>query len=321
MRSSGTKRIIGVDMASQAKNTAAVWFENTGGGLKLGYTPGGVDNNRIREWLKEGASVLGIDAPFGWPKAFVDHVSWWQARSGDRPSLPSADGDRELLLYRVTDRFARRHGLGDARGPWPQGLSVTTNWISFTTMRLVELLSECAGPLELDRSGQQGPVLEVYPAAAFAQWQKYDGSYKPHGKSGPAKEKAIDRRKFLAEWLEKQFPAAIALPEGFAEVLGSNDHVLDAAVSALCTWAALVGCSYVPTDSRVCLGAACKHEVPADEWVNGFWNREKQLRGSMTSPDLSALASSEGWIQLPACRPADFLAQDPWPEVRRRTKP
>lgn len=49
MRSSGTNRIIGVDMASQAKNTAAVWFAKTGSGIELGYMPGGVHNDCIRK--------------------------------------------------------------------------------------------------------------------------------------------------------------------------------------------------------------------------------------------------------------------------------
>ena len=62
------------------------------------------------------ANAIGIDAPFGWPRAFVEAVASWQLNAW------SSD-IRKRLQFRETDLHVQRE-----TGIWP--LSVTSNFIS-----------------------------------------------------------------------------------------------------------------------------------------------------------------------------------------------
>jgi hypothetical protein len=317
-----TLRIVGVDLASQPANTAAVCIERASDGtMRLAFTER-VENAEIRNWLQGG--VVGIDAPFGWPRPFVSQLGWWQGGALEEAPIQGLSDDpkalTELLAFRLTDRFVRQHvGLTRDRKSWPHGLSVSTNLISYTTIRLVTVLTGKA----IDRSGVTGAALEVYPAAALAQWDEVNGSYKPGGKSGPARSKAERRLRDLAKWVDDQFAdscPALQRQRGFRTAMSGSDHVLDAAVAAMCTWASLTGCSHPPTPATK-FQPTCKldHAFDSTGWHGDFLERERSTRPDLGEGEFESVVQSEGWIHHPTCMPSEFLLADPWSSVAQRT--
>lgn len=322
--------IVGVDLSSQPKDTAAVWFERAGSGsVTVRCQPGGVTNDGLREWLTHASAVIAIDAPFGWPQPFAELVRWWQGGAAAPSPVLQVAGSQaavsELLAYRMTDRFVRKYHLkrdkqtkAQAAG-WPSGLSVSTNWISYTTMRLTTVFAD--PEIEpIDHSGMSGPALEVYPGAALAEWGMVDGSYKPAKKKGDAKEKATDRlidlAKKIAEHLRGVQPAIDGV-DALEAQMRSSDHVADAAVAAMCAWASLVGCTYQPPGSDGVFALACPHIAQRPDWAMGFWATENEFRGALGQP-AEVLARTEGWIHHPTCPPHEFLSRDPWPALTER---
>lgn len=321
--------IVGVDLSSDPKKTAAVWFERDhDDGVSRGYIPGSIENEQLGPCLHGDKVVVGIDAPFGWPRPFIRGISWWEMHASSAHDETAvwltsfADNEKwtdamELLCFRMTDRFVRlymKNVQGDPAG-WPKGLSVSTNWISYTTVRLAGLLTPCEG---IKRDGRSGPALEVYPAASLAAWSKV-GSYKPKKKQ-PDKESAAKKKlEDLADWIIEEISCTqpdITIPEEFEGALRSSDDLLDAAVAALTTWAALVGCTYLPSiNHRV---NACKHRTWAGS-LETFWNSEQQLRSVLADPvDLQELVDAEGWIHHPTCEPESFLRESPWNALEQR---
>ena len=68
-------RTLGVDLASADRTTAACMVEWDDGPPRIGALfERDVTDSRIVE-LARGAGVTGIDAPFGWPKPFVEAVA------------------------------------------------------------------------------------------------------------------------------------------------------------------------------------------------------------------------------------------------------
>ncbi|HBU04640.1 MAG TPA: hypothetical protein DEA70_09175, partial [Acidimicrobiaceae bacterium] len=63
-------RLLGVDLASQPKNTSVAVLDGT----TLVHLASEADDDAIVE-LAFDCAVVGIDAPLGWPDAFVDVVT------------------------------------------------------------------------------------------------------------------------------------------------------------------------------------------------------------------------------------------------------
>lgn len=315
--------IVGVDLASQPKKTAGVWLERaTDGTIRIDYEPSNVTNERIAHWLGHDAAVVAIDAPFGWPRPFVDQVTWWNRGGIGRAPLGQLAGRpdeaSELIAFRAADRFVRKHvGLGADRSRWPQGLSVLTNLISYTTLRLTALLD---GRKTIDRSGASGPALEVYPAAALAEWGRLAGSYKPAGKTGDKKREAWERLEILAQWAADQL--TLVKPchqlDDLQTAMNKSDDVLDAAVAAMCGWASLAGCAHL-ADPVTGFAPTCGHEPDRGGWAEDFWDQEQARRQALAETEFRSLVNSEGWIHHPTCPPGHFLQSDPWIEVERRS--
>lgn len=117
-----SRQIVGVDLASSTENTAACLFRVTDSDVVV-ETFETVDNDRIHGWLRDENTVTGIDAPFGWPAPFAGAVGSWMLLAEDanarawpewaqRVTEDEAwwDDLKELLQYRVTDRFVRLYG-------------------------------------------------------------------------------------------------------------------------------------------------------------------------------------------------------------------
>lgn len=158
-------RILGVDLAAQAKKTGAV--------LLLPVDDRRWQVKEVEDSATDGALVaaatsvdaIGVDSPLGWPVAFVDAVTAHRDLS-PWPGLP----DRATLTHRDTDRavteLLRRKQIR-IRPP----LSVSANTLGSVAMRCALLqrrwLDDIWGMSAADGTG---PLVEVYPAAALAAW-------------------------------------------------------------------------------------------------------------------------------------------------------
>lgn len=121
---------------------------------------------RITAFGPAAGRIVGIDAPFGWPDAFVEAMTDWAA--GDLSGFTK----RPELRLRATDRFVHA-----AVGVTP--MSVSTDRIGSTAMLCAEVLSGAARGLDrpaFDRARASDGLAEVYPAAALKMWTTDDGS-------------------------------------------------------------------------------------------------------------------------------------------------
>ncbi len=155
---------VGIDLAAQPANTAICAIEWTGGTPRIDLPRGGVTDDDIVE-VCVGADKVGIDAPFGWPRAFVEGVGLF----ADTARWKDADG--VSLRFRTTDRIVAATKLP---------LSVSTDRIGIPAMRCARLLTRLTEDGDLDRTGA-GKFAEVYPAAALIRWGLDTRGYKRAG--------------------------------------------------------------------------------------------------------------------------------------------
>src|SRR4051812_22369514 len=66
-------RVLGIDLAAQAKKTYACLLDDRAGELHAQVHPA-CEDGRLRQ-LAVGCRKVAIDAPFGWPNEFVDALS------------------------------------------------------------------------------------------------------------------------------------------------------------------------------------------------------------------------------------------------------
>ena len=142
---------LGIDLSSSREGTAACVIEWGKSRVIVREPQLRCDDDRL-DHLIDDADVVGIDAPFGWPKAFVDAVAGWS-------EIEWSPEKRTQLQFRATDLFVR-----EILGIWP--LSVSTDRIALPAMRVNALLTRYGVE---DRSGD-GEFYEVYPAATLKSW-------------------------------------------------------------------------------------------------------------------------------------------------------
>ncbi len=201
--------ISGVDLASRPEATAVArldWETRR----CIGLTVGADDDEVVA--TAAASDKCGIDAPFGWPDAFVEVVA--AHHGSDAVHVP--DPNESLRLRRTDIWVWRTHG----RIP----LSVSTDNIGVVALRAVRIQQRVAaltGPV--DRTGG-GVLAEVYPAAALKIWDLPHRGYKRG-------DEAAARRRVILDGLEARFDLAIS-PQDEAVALASHD-ALDALVSAL----------------------------------------------------------------------------------------
>ena len=151
-------RTLGVDLASQPANTSVAVLEGT----TVAELHSTADDDTIVE-LAARCDAVGIDAPLGWPDAFVAMVNAHHRRD----ALPGAEPG--ALQLRHTDLVVH-----ERTGKRP--LSVSTDRIGVVALRAIRLLERLAGS-GADRSGAAG-IYETYPGGAVAHWALVDRSYK-----------------------------------------------------------------------------------------------------------------------------------------------
>lgn len=196
----------GIDMAAQAPRTGVVVIDWAAGPPMITHAATHATDDQLLGLCRQVADSngrVGIDCALGWPRTFVAFVS---AHAANQP-LPAAEVTTETLRLRATD-------IAVWRGPFGRvPLSVSTNLLGITALRTARLLAQLRDDGQLvDRSGVQGLVCEVYPAASRAAW----------GLSRTRRDvqQILDQLHLDAE------PA-------HAHLLRTNEHVFDALIAAL----------------------------------------------------------------------------------------
>ena len=201
---------IGIDLAASAHRTAAV---------RIAFTPTpqlvdatlGVDDAMLERLLTDRAAQrIGVDAPTGWPEAFVDAVARW----------PAAFTTAEVVQLRLreTDRFVH---TTTGRAP----ISVSADRLAVVAMRLVRVLDRIG---EQDVSGG-GRIVESYPAGALRAWGIDARGYRVSVQT---------RRRVLAE---------LGLP---GDSTAGSEHLLDSVICAFVAQAARLGVTHTPDASQ-----------------------------------------------------------------------
>lgn len=220
-------RILGLDLAAQPRTTGCVVLAPADQGRWVASEPAGpADDDRLVA-LARDADVLGIDAPLGWPRAFVAAVAAHEAFG------PWPGGvDRGPLTHRVTDHVVVAAGQG-------RPLSVSADRIGSPAMRGALLQHRWATELwgaPEPRDGT-GRLVETYPAASLRAWGIEAAGYK-RGGAAHAEEARRVRAGIVAHlaatvtWVDT---AAVA------DRAASSDHVLDALLCCLTVAAARTG--------------------------------------------------------------------------------
>lgn len=206
-------RTAGVDLAAQAAQTGLCIIDWEAAPRCVDLTVGVGDDEIVA--AAAASEKCGIDAPFGYPAAFVDFVAGHHALDPEaRPAV-----DTGPLRLRATDTWVwRRHG----RRP----LSVSTDLIGVTALRCARLqllVAERTGTA-VDRTGR-GRLAEVYPAAALAAWGLPAAGYK---RSTGASVALLAE---LAAMMADRF--AISMTPQQRALVASVDDALDALVAAV----------------------------------------------------------------------------------------
>jgi hypothetical protein len=218
-------RTVGVDLSAEVAKTFVASIEWTSSGAVVTSVTGGVDNLAIVVAAKT-ADKTGIDCPFGWPLPFLKFVTDHMAGVVDPDErLPRVW--RRDLAKRETDLFVHA-----TTGLTP--LSVSADLIAHVAFRCAALLAELsAAGVSVDRSGIDGAVAEVYPAASLRQWGLSHRGYKRRANAAVLADNfaAFSAR---APWLRFDQPADAALCQ-------SNDDAFDAVIAALAARAQAIG--------------------------------------------------------------------------------
>ncbi len=217
---------LGIDLSSQPKDTAACLIEwHDDGRAVVRDTKSSCDDDTLDALILK-ADAIGIDAPLGWPDAFVKAVGGWTDTKWDTAL-------RDCLRLRLTDIEVRKNTKLTP-------LSVSTDRIALPAMRAMALLARHG---VADRSGGDGKFFEVYPAGSLKQWGLKHSGYK-------GAENLPARRDLLTS-LRKEWPDLRA-DDSFAD----SDHALDALVASLSAHEAAVGKSLRPSADQ--LATACR---------------------------------------------------------------
>lgn len=213
---------LGIDLAAQDKNTAAcrmIWSQGVG---TVDEVFGGNDCSDddlldlIVAVVRAGGTV-GIDAPFGWPDAFLDQLLEYRER-GRWKELPPPDAPSPLC-YRATDLYLKLGSNPPAGFKGIHPLSVSTDRIGVVAMRCAKLLSRLA-ELGIPRDPLGRQVVEVYPGGALRRWGLAAKDYKHDAAVRVA--------------LLQQPPLdAVVVPPARSEQITGTDHAFDALLSAL----------------------------------------------------------------------------------------
>lgn len=225
------QRTLGIDLASQPKETGACLIDWTGGvGRVVELDPVELTDDVLIELMTDPrVGKVGIDAPFGWPLAFIDAISSYR------------DEGRWLDLEANEIRFrATETRIFEETNQWP--LTVAMSDLAWPAMRCARLLSRVVPADQLlDRSGA-GLAVEVYPMAALRRWHIVSpGSPSSSWSYKGDKPGRRERRAEHLATLRSRLGATLQMSAAYETACIEDDDDFDAFVSALVARAAQVG--------------------------------------------------------------------------------
>jgi predicted nuclease with RNAse H fold len=209
-------RTLGIDLASQPKDTGACVVDWTAGQAVGRLAPGLLDDSALR-CRAAGADVVAIDAPLGWPDEFVAAVTRYHRGE------PWPASDLLSLRYRLTDRT-----VASMTGVRP--LSVSSDLIGVCAFRAARLRS-------------MFPAVEVYPAGALRVWGLPATGYKGV-RGAPVRSEIVAGLLRRCPWLTVDEAALLR-----------RDHDLDALLCALVARAVATGRTHQPPPDAVQVAA------------------------------------------------------------------
>lgn len=239
--------------------------------------------------------VAGIDAPIGWPQAFVDAIGEWMGGAAPRLSK------RPELRLRPTDRF-----VTEATGLTP--MSVSTDRIGSTALLCVSVLSELAERGQLpahDRARLGDGIAEVYPAAALRLWSTGDG--RPLAQAG-YKALPAPREALLAQLSE-----VVEITDAQWELMVEFDDALDALLCALVAGCAARGGTF-SVDEPVAAGDLVAPSTRVADPLSALEGRADRAEALRRSGQ--AGAEREGWIHIPRRSDLPALLGEAQPPAR-----
>ena len=224
-------RVVGIDLAASPATTGVVVLDDGAGSWAARAIAEEADDDLLVDVVR-GAGAVGVDAPLGWPDAFVAAVA-----AHHRFEHWSGTTDRRPMTHRRTDVVTR-----DIVGRYP--LSVSADLLGVVAMRAALLQQRWADEVWGRRAARDGsgPLSETYPAAAFAAWGIACRGYKARGR--PEEARAV--RGTIVRELARSTDEWLAL-DTIAELAVENDHVLDALVCALVALAVVTGATTTPS--------------------------------------------------------------------------
>ncbi|WP_185996154.1 DUF429 domain-containing protein [Nocardioides campestrisoli] len=158
----------GIDLSADVKKTGVASIEwSDGRAVVVDLSVGQHDDAALCELIR-AVDKTGIDCPLGWPSPFIDYLIAHRAGGHDLV-VPET---RHALTQRTTDiHVTARTGT--------RPLSVSADRIGSAAMRCAAVLSILTrSGARVDRTGQTGPIVEVYPAAALKFWGLPNTGYK-----------------------------------------------------------------------------------------------------------------------------------------------
>ncbi|GAB2669149.1 DUF429 domain-containing protein [Gordonia jinhuaensis] len=218
-----TSRTVGIDLAAAPERTAAAVLEWSPECARVVALALPADDATLRE-VCAGADRIGVDAPIGWPSAFVDFVTAHRAHRTPPGLGLDQRGARRPLTLRVTDDYvARTTGLTP--------LSVSADLIANVAFRAAGLLAD----LGVD-DRVNGRAVEAYPAAALHHWGLAHRRYKGAANAVALAElvSALER---AAPWLDLGEHRALCT---------RRDDAFDAVITAMIARAAQLDATVSP---------------------------------------------------------------------------
>jgi biotin carboxylase/predicted nuclease with RNAse H fold len=263
-------KTLGVDVAAQAAKTAVCLIRWGTSEAKVEFLKVGVTDDRLLELFSQ-ADKVGVDAPLGWPDAFV------KAISAHRDLQPWPAASTTELRYRVTDRFVH-----EKTRKWP--LSVAAEKIGAVALRAAALLSKVAVREPVDRTGA-ARFVEVYPAAGLIRWGFSQDQIKKKNTAG------------LASEVVKKLGPRLEISEEDLTLCKANRDALDSLVAALIARASALGlCEPIPAEHSALARAEGWIALPLADSLNqliddglGFQaSAHRDPHGLFTTPNTTA---------------------------------
>lgn len=218
-------RTLGIDLAAEPAKTALAMIEWQPDGARLTELRlGNADADLVATALD--ADRIGIDAPFGWPDAFVSFLADHHRLRPATAELATRQHRRPLTKRRTDLVVQERTGIVP--------LSVSADLIAHVALRCAGLLSQLhAAGIDVGRVA--GTAVEAYPAAALKSWGLPWRGYK-NGKAAALDDLAAAFTA-AAPWLDLGTHAAL---------VRRNDDAFDAVVAATIARAAALGAVTTP---------------------------------------------------------------------------